>query len=168
MTTTARTRIVRRLRIHPAGNIFGTTQLGGNSCNAAGTVWELSPVQGGGWNYSVLQVMLGADDYPDAGVVLDDQGNLYFAEGGGNVFDAQRRKTIRSKSFINFPVRARRTTTIQSLSTKPAISTGPARAVAGWDITERWKNCRPTAKAVGRTPICTPLRIVLQRRAISP
>ncbi len=91
------------LAIDPAGNIFGTTQLGGNSCNAAGTVWELSPVQGGGWNYSVLQVMLGADDYPDAGVVLDDQGNLYFAEGGGNVFEMVKAQNYQEQIIYQFP-----------------------------------------------------------------
>ena len=35
-----------------AGNLYGTTYVGGDF--NAGAVFELSPVPGGGWNYSVL------------------------------------------------------------------------------------------------------------------
>ena len=35
-----------------AGNIYGSTQFGASCC---GTVYELSPVSGGGWTYKVLK-----------------------------------------------------------------------------------------------------------------
>lgn len=65
--------------IDPAGNLYGTTEAGGEACEAPGTVWELSPAGGGSWNYSLLYVNTGANSISQetAGVVLDSQGNLY-------------------------------------------------------------------------------------------
>lgn len=76
--------------VDPAGDIFGTTTNGGNSCDNAGSVWELSPVQGGGWNYSVIHAMNegnGGDATPEAGGVLDSADNFYFTVANGNVYE---------------------------------------------------------------------------------
>ena len=66
-----------------AGNLFGTTYAGGQY--ALGTVYELSPIQGGGWTLTVLYNFTGgADgDYPLGGVILDASGNLYGTTGSG-------------------------------------------------------------------------------------
>jgi uncharacterized repeat protein (TIGR03803 family) len=59
-----------------AGNLYGTTEQGGNCC---GTVFRLSPAAGGGWTHTVLRGFssgtLGA--YVSPGVVRDAAGNLY-------------------------------------------------------------------------------------------
>jgi len=58
-----------------AGNIYGTTQLGGFS--QQGTVFELSP-SGGSWTENVLYDFVtqsGAEPY--SGVIFDSAGNLY-------------------------------------------------------------------------------------------
>ena len=93
------------LAIDTMGNLFGTTQVGGNSCNAAGTVWELSPAQGGGWEYSVLHVQgqLVGDVYPDAGVALDSKDNLYLAVGGGSIFELVKAQGYQEQSIYQYP-----------------------------------------------------------------
>jgi uncharacterized repeat protein (TIGR03803 family) len=61
-----------------AGNLYGTTVLGG--AYGGGTVFELSPVGGGGWTETVLHSFdkNGADGYfPNSGLVFDAAGNLY-------------------------------------------------------------------------------------------
>ena len=65
-----------------AGNIYGTTQSGGNNGNF-GTVWEASP-NGNGWTESVLVSLGLADTGPESGVVMDNAGNLYGTTGGGS------------------------------------------------------------------------------------
>jgi len=67
-----------------SGNLYGTTQEGGGYCSNAlppgcGTVFELSPVTGGGWTGSVLHSFTDEDDggYPQSGLLLDQSGNLY-------------------------------------------------------------------------------------------
>ena len=77
------------IAIDAAGNLFGTTSQGGNSCDAVGTVWELSRAGGGSWNYAILHVMNNGngDASPAAGGVLDSQDNFYFAVGGGNIYE---------------------------------------------------------------------------------
>lgn len=66
------------------GNLYGTTSTGGE--NYKGSVFELSPDQGGVWTLTVLySFTAGADGaYPFGGVVLDKAGNLYgtASEGG--------------------------------------------------------------------------------------
>ena len=56
-----------------AGNLYGTTVLGGVS----GTVYELTP-SGNAWTESVLQSFSGQDGYePYGGLIFDNAGNLY-------------------------------------------------------------------------------------------
>jgi len=73
-----------------SGNLFGTTQMGGG-CNLAGcgTVFELSPVSGGGWSFSTLYNFKGGSDgsSPAASLILDTSGNLYGTTQGGGDFD---------------------------------------------------------------------------------
>jgi len=62
----------------PAGNLYGTTFTGG--AFGGGTVFELSPVTGGGWTETILYSFGGttADGAnPVAGLVRDAAGNLY-------------------------------------------------------------------------------------------
>jgi uncharacterized repeat protein (TIGR03803 family) len=65
-----------------AGNLYGTTVDGG--IHGDGTVFELSPRQGGGWSEKVLHSFGKGSDgvQPWGGVVLDAVGNLY-----GTTFD---------------------------------------------------------------------------------
>jgi uncharacterized repeat protein (TIGR03803 family) len=73
-----------------AGNLYGTTQGGGNQCGSStcGTVYELTPLAGGGWKETVLFRFddNGKDGItPGAGALLMDSSlNLYgTTEGGG-------------------------------------------------------------------------------------
>jgi uncharacterized repeat protein (TIGR03803 family) len=76
-----------------AGDLYGTTELGGNS--NAGTVFELTPNGGGGWTETVLHRFGNGTDgaEPWAGLIFDARGNLYgttFQGGnylGGTVFE---------------------------------------------------------------------------------
>jgi uncharacterized repeat protein (TIGR03803 family) len=75
------------LVIDSQGNLYGTTQLGGNmSCDnengqpGCGTVFELTPGSGNGWTETVLHAFSGKNGdgiQPEAGVVLDSKGNIY-------------------------------------------------------------------------------------------
>jgi uncharacterized repeat protein (TIGR03803 family) len=67
-----------------AGNFYGTTNQGGihQTCyeeTSCGTVFELSPREGGGWTEQVLHSFGGGTDgvYPEAGLIMDGAGNLY-------------------------------------------------------------------------------------------
>jgi uncharacterized repeat protein (TIGR03803 family) len=82
-----------------AGNLYGTTSGGGDySCNGSsqcGTVFELSPTEGGGWTETVLHSFGNGTDgiVPYANLVFDTAGNLYGTTqyggtyGGGTVFE---------------------------------------------------------------------------------
>jgi uncharacterized repeat protein (TIGR03803 family) len=61
-----------------SGNLYGTTQYGGSGC-ACGTVFEVSPQQGGGWSESVLYSFQNQPDgaYPYAGLIADSAGDLF-------------------------------------------------------------------------------------------
>ncbi|HTS35336.1 MAG TPA: choice-of-anchor tandem repeat GloVer-containing protein [Candidatus Solibacter sp.] len=66
------------LIIDASGNLYGTTELGGD--NDEGTLFEVSPQGAGQWNESVLYNFddgnsVGA--YPYASLILDKAGNLY-------------------------------------------------------------------------------------------
>ncbi len=71
-----------------AGNLYGVTWSGGNS--NLGTVYELSPNGGGGWNETVLYSFCSAPNcadgaQPSGPLVFDSAGNLYgTASSGGN------------------------------------------------------------------------------------
>jgi uncharacterized repeat protein (TIGR03803 family) len=60
-----------------AGNLFGTTQLGG--ANNQGTVFEVTHNSDGSWTETVLYSFTGSADggQPSAGLILDASGNLY-------------------------------------------------------------------------------------------
>jgi uncharacterized repeat protein (TIGR03803 family) len=76
-----------------AGNLYGTTGLGGDY--GGGTVFELSPDASGGWTEKVLYSFGDGTDglYPTGSLVLDATGNIYgitnFGSdgGGGTVFE---------------------------------------------------------------------------------
>jgi len=78
--------------IFGAGNLYGTTLWGGNLavCNdtGCGTVFELTPAQGDGWEEKVLHSFgngLDGDD-PYAGLIFDADGNLYGTASEGGTF----------------------------------------------------------------------------------
>ena len=78
-----------------AGNLYGTTLVGGGSANCPGTpagcgiVFQLAPpaAQGDPWTETVLYSFAGLTDgaNPDAGLIMDSTGNLYGTtlNGGG-------------------------------------------------------------------------------------
>jgi uncharacterized repeat protein (TIGR03803 family) len=78
-----------------AGNLYGTTVEGGTTeyCGGigCGIVFELvAPKSANGvWKENVLYRFTGSADgaYPEAGLVLDDQGNLYGTTQIGGIFD---------------------------------------------------------------------------------
>jgi uncharacterized repeat protein (TIGR03803 family) len=65
-----------------AGNLYGTTAIGGSS--SAGTIFELSP-SGSGWTETILHTFHVSDgSFPTGNLIADEFGNLYgAAEGGG-------------------------------------------------------------------------------------
>ena len=80
------------LIVDAAGNLYGTTEEGGNVNTATctiygcGVVFKLAPASGGRWNEQVIYSFTNIGDgaTPVAGLVFDAAGNLYgTAEGGG-------------------------------------------------------------------------------------
>jgi uncharacterized repeat protein (TIGR03803 family) len=76
-----------------AGNIFGTTDIGGGPANH-GTVFELSP-SGSGWTENIIYRFQAGDDgsNPLSGLIMDSAANLYGSStcagqnGGGAIFE---------------------------------------------------------------------------------
>jgi uncharacterized repeat protein (TIGR03803 family) len=70
-----------------AGNLYGTTQVGG--AYNGGTVFELSPKVGGGWTETVLYSFGNGTDgaFPFGGLIFDKAGNLYGVTSKGNYAD---------------------------------------------------------------------------------
>jgi uncharacterized repeat protein (TIGR03803 family) len=70
-----------------AGNLYGTTQVGG--AYNGGTVFELSPKAGGGWTETVLYSFGNGTDgaFPFGGLIFDKAGNLYGTTAQGNYAD---------------------------------------------------------------------------------
>jgi uncharacterized repeat protein (TIGR03803 family) len=68
-----------------AGNLYGTTTNGG--LHSAGVVYELSPVTGGGWTYSVIHNfgVSKNDGGAPTGVTIDSVGSLYGTTYSGGV-----------------------------------------------------------------------------------
>jgi uncharacterized repeat protein (TIGR03803 family) len=80
------------LNFDESGNVYGTTVYGGytgDSCPASnrgcGVAFELTR-SGSNWSESVLHEFFGAGDgeYPEAGVIFDNAGNLYGSAAHGN------------------------------------------------------------------------------------
>lgn len=73
-----------------AGNLYGTTEYGGNS--GYGTVYKLSPParRNGKWSQTVLHSFTGLTDgaYPIGGLVMDTKGNLYGTTYNGGDADS--------------------------------------------------------------------------------
>ncbi|MFZ0319285.1 MAG: choice-of-anchor tandem repeat GloVer-containing protein [Candidatus Sulfotelmatobacter sp.] len=71
-----------------AGNLYGTTSLGGNhgyvcGTNGCGIVYELSP-HSGNWSQTVLYTFQGTEGaFPVAGLIFDPAGNLFGTTEGG-------------------------------------------------------------------------------------
>lgn len=90
------------LVLDKSGNIYGATFFGGaygsGSAETGGTVFEVTPVIGGGWTEAVLHSFSGGDDgeWPYSGVILDAADNLYGptflggAYGQGTEFELKR------------------------------------------------------------------------------
>lgn len=89
-----------------AGNLYGVTEYGGDTGN--GAVYELSPLQGGGWTETVLYSFYGHNDGADpvSGVVLDAAGNLYGTTrfggtyGNGTVYQLRPTKSGNWKETV--------------------------------------------------------------------
>jgi uncharacterized repeat protein (TIGR03803 family) len=76
-----------------AGNLFGTTQSGGNSgCNldeSCGVAFKLMPAANGKWTEKVLHRFFARDPlgfWPRAGLIIDAKGNLYGTTDSGGPF----------------------------------------------------------------------------------
>ena len=74
-----------------AGNLYGTTQgSGGNNVSDGGTVFEVSPVEGGGWTETVLYSFNtnGTDaQFPRGSLIFDHAGNLYGTGAVGGAYN---------------------------------------------------------------------------------
>ena len=70
------------LILDAAGNLYGTTALGGSGACAGdgcGTVFELTPAGGGNWTETILHSFVGANDgnQPTGNPYIDATGRLY-------------------------------------------------------------------------------------------
>jgi uncharacterized repeat protein (TIGR03803 family) len=78
------------LTMDAAGNLYGTTQIGG--AYGAGTVFELTPTPAGKWRFSVLYTFTGGADggNPLGSLIFDAADNAYstVSSGGANGFGA--------------------------------------------------------------------------------
>lgn len=75
------------LIIDGAGNLYGTTYLGGmlgcNSPSGCGTVFELSPGSNGEWTENILHYFYENPKNPTGTLIFDGSGNLYGTTSGG-------------------------------------------------------------------------------------
>ena len=69
------------LVIDSAGNLYGTTEAGGSA--NLGTVFELSPVAGGGWSETTILNGTSARGNAFRGVTFDNHGSLYTNAAAG-------------------------------------------------------------------------------------
>jgi uncharacterized repeat protein (TIGR03803 family) len=86
-----------------AGNLYGTTPLGGNNAcgDGCGVVFKMTPRANGKWKYSVLHRFNFQDGaHPAAALILDQKGNLYGTTtlggpgGYGVVFELPRKASV--------------------------------------------------------------------------
>ncbi len=80
-----------------AGNLYGTTYMGGPHGTSGGSVFELSPVAGGSWTEKILHQFGNPGDgiNPQSSLIFDAAGNLYsttlaggaYSTNGGTVFE---------------------------------------------------------------------------------
>jgi uncharacterized repeat protein (TIGR03803 family) len=73
------------------GNLFGTTFAGGVSSQCTtgytcGTVFEMSPANGGGWTETVIRNLGNIDGHPGTPMTMDAHGNLYGTAAGFNTY----------------------------------------------------------------------------------
>jgi uncharacterized repeat protein (TIGR03803 family) len=80
-----------RMVFDSSGNLYGTTAVGG--ANNDGTIFQLSPAQGGTWTETVIYSFSSFNDgwFP-VDLTIDKQGNLYgedpgYPESNGSVFE---------------------------------------------------------------------------------
>ncbi|HEY7095548.1 MAG TPA: choice-of-anchor tandem repeat GloVer-containing protein, partial [Terriglobales bacterium] len=72
-----------------AGNLYGTTEFGGDFFCDCGIVYQLQPTQQGPWTEKILYTFIGISQggsdvsFPHSGVVLDRNGNLFGSTTGG-------------------------------------------------------------------------------------
>jgi hypothetical protein len=81
------------LTLDKVGNLYGTTVGGGGGANVCfggcGAVFKMTPNGDGKWTYSVLHRFKGSDGVgPQAGVVIDNRGNIYGTtlQGGADYY----------------------------------------------------------------------------------
>ncbi len=95
------------------GNFYGTTELGG--AYQAGSVFEISPKAGGGWQETDVFSFHEVATEPVGGVVFDSRGNMYGVTnrggiyGPGSVFELRRTaegvwKAATIYSFAGYPL----------------------------------------------------------------
>lgn len=67
------------ITVDATDNLFGTTYLGGNAGCTCGTIFEVSPIEGGGWNTTTLYSFQDGQDggYPQSPLAMDRSGALY-------------------------------------------------------------------------------------------
>jgi hypothetical protein len=67
------------LILDASGNLYGTTEEGGNgTCNGGcGIVFELTQKTGGAWTEKVLHKFNGSDGYGPDSLIFDNSSNLY-------------------------------------------------------------------------------------------
>ena len=67
-----------------SGNLYGTTSGGGS--NGRGTVFEISP-SNGGWSFKTIYTFQSGNDGSYSGLVIDPSGNLYGTQHTGGAFN---------------------------------------------------------------------------------
>jgi uncharacterized repeat protein (TIGR03803 family) len=86
------TRPIGGLVFDAAGNLYGTTEMGGSHMTACasgcGTVFKLTPAQGHPWTETVLYSFAGGSDgaQPAASLIFDQAGNLYGTTSTGGYY----------------------------------------------------------------------------------